>query len=89
MAHVDYFLKIDGVDGESTDDKHKGEINIESWSWGVTQSTTGAGGGGYVLLYCRHDRKHVVAERMIELEAAVDEFAFELNGLRTWRVDAD
>jgi D-glycero-alpha-D-manno-heptose-7-phosphate kinase len=50
---------------------------------------TGAGGGGYVLLYCRHDRKHVVAERMIELEAAVDEFAFELNGLRTWRVDAD
>jgi D-glycero-alpha-D-manno-heptose-7-phosphate kinase len=50
---------------------------------------TGAGGGGYVLLYCRHDRKHEVAERMIALDAAVDEFAFELNGLRTWRVDAD
>ena len=25
-AAVDYFLKIDGVDGELTDDKHKGEI---------------------------------------------------------------
>jgi hypothetical protein len=24
-------LKIDGVDGESTDDKHKGEIQLESY----------------------------------------------------------
>ena len=43
-AAVDYFLKIDGVEGESTDSRHKGEIEIESWSWGVTQSTSGAGG---------------------------------------------
>lgn len=50
---------------------------------------TGAGGGGYVLLYCRYDRKHHVAARMIELGASVDEFAFEPNGLRTWRVDDD
>jgi D-glycero-alpha-D-manno-heptose-7-phosphate kinase len=50
---------------------------------------TGAGGGGYVLLYCRYDRKHAVAERMIELGASVDEFAFEASGLRTWRVDDD
>jgi len=50
---------------------------------------TGAGGGGYVLLYCRYDRKHEVAERMIQLDAAVDEFAFEPGGLRTWRVDDD
>lgn len=48
---------------------------------------TGAGGGGYVLLYCRHDRKHRVAERMLELGATVDEFAFETSGLRTWRAD--
>jgi D-glycero-alpha-D-manno-heptose-7-phosphate kinase len=48
---------------------------------------TGAGGGGYVLLYCRYDRKHEVAQRMIELDASVDEFAFEPAGLRTWRVD--
>jgi hypothetical protein len=26
-AAVDYFLKIDGVDGESSDDRHKKEIN--------------------------------------------------------------
>ena len=47
MAQVDYFLKIEGVDAESTDDKHKGTIELESWSWGETQSgTAGRGGGG-------------------------------------------
>ena len=30
---------------------------------------TGAGGGGYMLLYCRFDRKHRVAERLTELGA--------------------
>lgn len=43
----DYFLKIDGIDGESTDDKHKGEIEVLSYSWSETQTGThGAGGGG-------------------------------------------
>jgi len=46
MAAVDYFLKLDGVEGESTDDKHKGEIDLESWSWGATQTGTHSGGGG-------------------------------------------
>ena len=39
-AAVDYFLKIDGVDGESTDDKHKNEIEILSWSWGASSTPT-------------------------------------------------
>jgi type VI secretion system secreted protein Hcp len=43
---VDYFLKIDGIPGESTDSKHKGEINISSWSWGETQATGPGPGGG-------------------------------------------
>ena len=46
MAVVDYFLKIDGIDGESSDDKHKNEIQVESWSFGETQTGTGAYGGG-------------------------------------------
>ena len=46
MAAVDYFLKIDGIQGESRDDKHKDEIDIESFSWGETQSGTFAVGGG-------------------------------------------
>ena len=47
MSQVDTFLKIAGVKGESTDDKHKGEIDVESWSWGESNSgTAGHGGGG-------------------------------------------
>ena len=46
MAHVDYFLKIEGVEGESTDKSHKGWIDIESWSWGEQNTGTHAGGGG-------------------------------------------
>src|SRR4029077_5226910 len=46
MAAVDYFLKIDGIQGESKADEHTDEIDIESFSWGETQSGTFAGGGG-------------------------------------------
>ena len=45
MAAVDYFLKFEGIKGESTDAKHKDEIDIESWSWGETQAGQGAGAG--------------------------------------------
>jgi type VI secretion system secreted protein Hcp len=44
---VDYFLKLDGIPGESTDAKHKGEIDVLAFSWGVSGSkSTGPGGGG-------------------------------------------
>jgi type VI secretion system secreted protein Hcp len=43
---VDYFLKIDGIEGESQDAKHKNEIDLESWSWGETQVGAHAAGGG-------------------------------------------
>ncbi len=46
MAAVDYFLKLDGIDGESTDDKHKGEIDVVSWSWSESNSGASATGGG-------------------------------------------
>ncbi len=46
MAAADYFLKIDGIQGESQDEKHKNEIQLESWSLGATQSGTLAAGGG-------------------------------------------
>ena len=45
IVALDYFLKIDGVSGESPDAKHKGEIQLESFSWGET-SPGGAGHGG-------------------------------------------
>ena len=42
----DIFAKIGDIKGESPDDKHKGEIEVLSWSWGVTQSGTMSHGGG-------------------------------------------
>jgi D-glycero-alpha-D-manno-heptose-7-phosphate kinase len=44
----------------------------------------GAGGGGYLLLYCRFDRKHRVAETLERLGGQVVEFGFESRGLQTW-----
>ena len=43
---VDMFLKVDDIKGESQDDKHKDEIDVLSWSWGVSQSGTMHSGGG-------------------------------------------
>ena len=46
MATVDYFLKIDGIAGESQDKTHKNEIQLNSFSWGATNAGTSATGGG-------------------------------------------
>lgn len=43
---VDYFLKFDGIEGESQDERHKNEIEILSWSWGLAQTGTSGYGGG-------------------------------------------
>jgi len=46
MAQVDYFLYIKDVKGESQDSKHKEQIDVLSWSLGVTQTGSAAYGGG-------------------------------------------
>jgi type VI secretion system secreted protein Hcp len=48
MASVDYFLKIDGIDGESTQKGHEKEIELMSFSWGESNAGSFAGnmGGG-------------------------------------------
>ena len=43
----DIFAKIGDIKGESLDDKHKDEIEVLSFSWGVTNTgSAGTGGGG-------------------------------------------
>jgi len=44
----------------------------------------GAGGGGYLLLYCPFDRKHLVAAALEQLGGQVVEFGIESRGLQTW-----
>jgi type VI secretion system secreted protein Hcp len=43
---VDFFLKLEGINGESADDKHKNEITVMSFSWGASQATSVSGSGG-------------------------------------------
>lgn len=45
MASTDFFIKIDGIAGESTDNKHAGEIDVVSWSWSESQGGSTSGGG--------------------------------------------
>jgi type VI secretion system secreted protein Hcp len=55
MAIVDYFLTMDGIEGETLDPKSKGAIAVESWSFGAenkptTTSASGGAGAGKVNL---------------------------------------
>ena len=46
---LEMFLKLTGIEGESVDAKHKGEIDVLAWSWGLSTpeaaSAAGAGAG--------------------------------------------
>ena len=63
FAASDYFLKIEGVDGESKDKAHPNEIQLESWSFGASQSGSmamgGGGGAGKVVMQDFHFTKSV------------------------------
>ena len=43
---VDYFLKLDGIQGESVDEHHKNDIQVLRFSWGGSQTSSVAGTGG-------------------------------------------
>jgi len=51
---ADMFLKIEGIQGESVDKVHADEIDVLSWSWGMSQSgsmhVAGGGGAGKVAV---------------------------------------
>jgi type VI secretion system secreted protein Hcp len=51
---VDMFLKIGDIKGESQDYKHKDEIDVLAWSWGISQSGR-AGSGRVVGKVCVQD----------------------------------
>lgn len=50
---------------------------------------TGAGGGGYMLLYCTGERRHHVEEALTAAGTEVQPVSFESEGLRTWRVSTN
>ena len=46
MAQSDIHIKLGDIKGESLDDKHKDEIDVESYSWGASNPGSMAHGGG-------------------------------------------
>ncbi|MBM4061770.1 MAG: type VI secretion system tube protein Hcp [Planctomycetes bacterium] len=58
------FCKIEGISGESTDANHKGEIELMSFSHGVSQprSATASTAGGGTTGRCNHTDLSVVKE---------------------------
>ena len=53
---IDVYLYIDGIKGESNDDRHKDWIECKSVSFGVEQpkSATASTGGGHTAERCEH-----------------------------------
>lgn len=43
---LDIFLKLGDIKGESTDARHRDEIDVLSWDWGVEQGVAAIAGGG-------------------------------------------
>ncbi|MGI0009339.1 MAG: Hcp family type VI secretion system effector [Nitrosopumilaceae archaeon] len=61
-AAADYFLKIEGIEGESIDRAHGGQLEVESWSFGASQTSstsTGGAGTGKVSMQDFHFTKRV------------------------------
>jgi D-glycero-alpha-D-manno-heptose-7-phosphate kinase len=46
----------------------------------------GAGGGGYLLLFCEFDKRHIVAEKLDKAGGQLVEFGFEKAGVQSWEV---
>jgi type VI secretion system secreted protein Hcp len=68
---IDVYLQIDGIKGESSDDKHKDWIECKSVSWGVKQpkSATASTGGGHTAERCEH--QEVTIEKLADLASPI------------------
>ena len=47
----------------------------------------GAGGGGYLLVYCPYNVRHKVAARMEAAGGQLADWNFELRGAQAWIAD--
>ena len=49
----------------------------------------GAGGGGFMLLFCESDQKHAVSKAVIEMNTDIVDFSFSTRGVTSWEVNSD
>jgi len=47
---------------------------------------SGASGGGFMMIYCRFDKRHKVAGRLEQLGGEIIDFQFEEKGVQTWHM---
>jgi len=68
---IDVYLQIDGIKGESSDDKHKDWIECKSVNWEVLQpkSATASTGGGHTAERCEH--KEITISKLADLSSPV------------------
>ena len=68
---IDVYLQIDGIKGESTDDKHRDWIECQSVQWGVLQpkSATASTGGGHTAERCEHE--DILLSKLADLSTPV------------------
>ncbi|GJI94600.1 type VI secretion system tube protein Hcp [Rugamonas sp. FT107W] len=68
---IDVYLYIDGIKGESADDRHKDWIECKSVSFGVDQpkSATASTGGGHTAERCEH--RDIVLSKLADLSSPI------------------
>jgi type VI secretion system secreted protein Hcp len=67
---VDYFLRVEGIKGETSDSKHKDELEVLSFSWGVTQAVTGTVSSAGTFSGQRCDMRPLVVQRLLDTASA-------------------
>ncbi|USX28647.1 type VI secretion system tube protein Hcp [Oxalobacteraceae bacterium OTU3CINTB1] len=68
---IDVYLQIEGIKGESTDDRHKDWIECKSVTFGVDQpkSATASTGGGHTAERCEH--RDIVFSKLADLSSPI------------------
>ncbi len=68
---IDVYLQIDGIKGESSDDKHRDWIECKSVNWDIRQprSATSSTGGGHTAERCEHG--DVVISKLADLASPI------------------
>ncbi|MCG2584200.1 type VI secretion system tube protein Hcp [Massilia sp. TS11] len=68
---IDVYLQIDGIKGESADDRHRDWIECQSVHWSVSQprSATASTSGGHTAERCEHSE--IVITKMADLATPI------------------
>ncbi len=85
LLHEAWLLKMK-FDPEITNDYINAMYEGAREAGAIGGKLLGAGGGGYLLLYCPFDKKHLIARRLEQLGGQIVDFNFEFQGLQTWIV---